>query len=494
MINIDGTYRKGALVLGAALIAATAFYANAAAPWQSDHAATGSAARDDHGAGEAVGETMESVTITQDGTVLDGAVVNGSISIQADNVTIKDTTVRYSGYHSIRVFPGAEGTEVLRTTIECGSERTNGLVFGNYVAEEVRANGCRNAFLSDAANPAEVVASWVDGEPFEQPAAPDSPPVVAAEEPSATATPTPTPGVSATPSSAASETPAPGPTNEAPAPTVSPPTAPLARPTVRRTWPTPGNTGPRRAAKRTTNDLSSRKPGQVISRVTVNGRLTIRHDDVTVRDVTINGDTTYMLHVEEKADGTCPRNVRVKYTEIDGSDAAEDDIPIYLECGAVFDRGHVHHVGRTSRLTDNGTVKNSYVISNRTGDSGAHRGAVGTNGGSNNKIINNVLICEGSGCSAAIPMYGDFAPVKNMLVKRNLMATTGSYCAYGGSVSSKDYPDGSRVRFIDNHFSTRFFKTCGRYGTVASFDNGVRGNVWSGNVWHESGKPVRAPR
>ena len=87
-------------------------------------------------------------------------------------------------------------------------------------------------------------------------------------------------------------------------------------------------------------------------------------------------------------------------------------------------------------------------------------------------------------------MYGDFAPVDGLLVQGNLLATTGSYCAYGGSLPSKPYPDGSNIRFIDNHFSTRYNDTCGRYGPIAHFDEGARGNEWTGNVWHETGAPL----
>ena len=259
-------------------------------------------------------------------------------------------------------------------------------------------------------------------------------------------------------------------------------------------WPSPSSTGPRASSTRTTGSLSSSKNGEVISRVTVNGNLTIRHDNVTVSDVVVNGTNTYMINVKRKANGSCPSNVRIEYTEVNGAHAAENDIPLYSPCGYIFDHGYVHNVGRTSRLVQNTTVSNSYIFSNRTGSSGAHRGAVGTNGGSNNQIINNVLMCEGVGCSAAIPMYGDFAPVNGLLVQHNLLATTGSYCAYGGSVPSKPYPLGSNIRFIDNHFSTRYFSTCGRYGTVTGFDNGVRGNVWSGNVWQETGRAVSTPK
>ncbi len=198
-----------------------------------------------------------------------------------------------------------------------------------------------------------------------------------------------------------------------------------------------------------------------------------------------------MLNVVEKADGTCPINVLIEYAEVDGTNAADSDVPIYSpRCGYTFDHGYVHDVGRTSQLVNDTTISNSYFHTSRIGTSGSHRGAVGTGGGSNNQIINNVLICEGVGCSAAIPMYGDFAAVDGMLVKHNLLATTGSYCAHGGSIASKSYPEGSDIRFIDNHFSTRFFDTCGHYGPIAGFANGVRGNQWSGNVWHESGEPL----
>jgi hypothetical protein len=198
-----------------------------------------------------------------------------------------------------------------------------------------------------------------------------------------------------------------------------------------------------------------------------------------------------MITTADKSNGQCPVNVRFEYIEIDGAQAAENDIPIYSSCGNMtVDHAYIHNVGRTSRLTNNMAVTNSYVFSNRTGDSGAHRGAVGTNGGSNNVIRNNVLRCQGRGCSAAIPNYGDFAPVENFLVEHNLISTTGGYCVYGGSLSGKPYPHGSNIDFINNHFSREFYSTCGQFGVVSGFANGVRGNEWRGNVWHETGQPI----
>ena len=278
------------------------------------------------------------------------------------------------------------------------------------------------------------------------------------------------------------------------APTTAPPTvAPTLPPVSSSEFPTIASTGSRVPVSSMTRSggITSSYDGQVIENRDITGNVRILHDNVTVRDSRISFTSTYGLYVGKKSNGSCPTGTLYEYVEVDGRLAAENDIPVYSPgCGWTLDHAYVHQVGRTSRMTNDATVSNSYIHSSRTGDSGAHRGAVGTSGGRNNRIINNVLLCEGTGCSAAIPMYGDFAPVDGMLVQHNLMATTGSYCAYGGSVSSKPYPNGSNVKFIDNHFSTRFMPKCGRYGPLSSFDNGVRGNERRGNVWHETGLPV----
>jgi len=255
-------------------------------------------------------------------------------------------------------------------------------------------------------------------------------------------------------------------------------------------FPTPQTTGPRTTELADSGGITSTAANQIIERKNVTGRVTIKHDNVTVRDVKVNGTGTYMITVAKKADGTCPANARFEYIEIDGALAAENDIPVYATCGFVLDRAYIHNVGRSSRLTNNTTVQNSYVFSNRTGDSGAHRGGVGINGGSNNVIRNNVLRCQGTGCSAAIPNYGDFAPIENLVIEHNLLATTGSYCMYGGSLPSKPYPDGSNIKIINNRFSREFGPNCGQFGTLSGWEGGVRGNESSGNVWHETGEPI----
>jgi hypothetical protein len=259
-------------------------------------------------------------------------------------------------------------------------------------------------------------------------------------------------------------------------------------------FPTLESTGPRVGydAMTPSGTIETTRDGQVIDRMDVTGVIQVRHDNVVVRDSRISFTSTYGLNVQKKADGTCPTGARFEYVEVDGRLAAENDIPVYSPgCEWTLDHAHVHNIGRAVKVVNDNTVSNSYIVSSRTGDSGAHRGAVGNNGGRNNKVVNNVLFCEGTGCSAAIPMYGDFAPVDGMLVQHNLIATTGSYCTYGGSLDGKNYPDGSNIKFIDNHYSTKYFAKCGRYGHLSGFEGGVRGNEFRGNVWHETGQPIR---
>lgn len=278
---------------------------------------------------------------------------------------------------------------------------------------------------------------------------------------------------------------------EEPTPTPTETPTPTPTETPAGEWPTPETTGPRTSTLTPSGSVTTTADGQVIEGLEITGRLTIRHSNVTVRDVKINGTGTYMLYVDD-LNGVNPSNVLVEYVEIDGSGAAESDIPIYMpgSDGTVIDHAYVHDVGRSSRLVNNGTIQNSYIFSSRTGSSGSHRGAVGLNGGHDNALIGNVLKCQGTGCSAAIPNYGDFAPVVNFHIEGNLLATTGSYCAYGGSLASKPYPEASNVDFIGNHFSTEYHPTCGQFGPISGYAAGVRGNDWSGNVWHETGEPL----
>lgn len=159
-------------------------------------------------------------------------------------------------------------------------------------------------------------------------------------------------------------------------------------------FPTAETTGPRAEPTKTTGPTETTRAGETIERTTINGRLTIKHDDVTVKDVVVRGTGTYMIYIIRKDNGECPRNVRLEYIEVEGSQAPADSIPIYSpECGFTIDHGLLHHLGRAIRVVNDVTIENTYIYLNRTWE-GAHRSGVSTHGGKNIVVKNNVIICE----------------------------------------------------------------------------------------------------
>lgn len=152
-------------------------------------------------------------------------------------------------------------------------------------------------------------------------------------------------------------------------------------------------------------------------------------------------------------------------------------------------RCHIHGTGRGANMRKNVHIEDSY-LHGWVYVNGAHQTAIGSNGGSNYKVIHNNLVCDSDGCSAALSLYGDFEPINNALIERNLFNTNGGYCTYGGSTSAKPFPIGTNIRYVNNLFGKKFGPKCGYYGPVATFEFHA-GNVWSGNAWQDGSGPVK---
>jgi hypothetical protein len=90
----------------------------------------------------------------------------------------------------------------------------------------------------------------------------------------------------------------------------------------------------------------------------------------------------------------------------------------------------------------------------------------------------------------AISLFQDFGLEANRLIDRNLVAG-GGYCLYGGGDGSFGLT--SNIKLTNNRFSRLYSPNCGYYGTLAHFDWNGPGNVWSGNVWDDSGATINNP-
>jgi hypothetical protein len=112
------------------------------------------------------------------------------------------------------------------------------------------------------------------------------------------------------------------------------------------------------------------------------------------------------------------------------------------------------------------------------------------------RIVHNRIHCSandtpsGGGCSANLTGYGDFEPVRNNRVEKNLfVATPAGACAYGGSSGddgTKPYgSQASGIVFVDNVFQRGPSGKCGYYFPITDFNSGRPGNQWVNNKWDD---------
>ncbi|MEX5631247.1 DUF4082 domain-containing protein [Parafrankia sp. FMc2] len=320
-----------------------------------------------------------------------------------------------------------------------------------------------------------------------------------------TAPPSPGPNATAPPSSPApSGTAGPGATPQPPAPTapatgnpapgatnpgVPPPSSGGGAAT--RDWPGAHNTGVRAGVTLTpSRSITVTEDNTVISNLDVKGTIKVRARNVTIRNVRVHGcgeggaiDTGYMQ------DRTGP--TLIEDVEVSGDGLSCDRSGIG-NSNMTIRRANIHGF-RAGIYSDGSTVVEGSWVHDLYSNQSSHMDGFLSNGGSNLTLIGNTIECavpDGNDyCTGSIGLFGDFAPIQNVLIQRNLFNTQGSYCVYGGSGDQKPFPVAKNVRILDNTFGRRYHAACGTYGTIAGFVRG-NGNEVAGNVWAETGAPV----
>lgn len=144
------------------------------------------------------------------------------------------------------------------------------------------------------------------------------------------------------------------------------------------------------------------------------------------------------------------------------------------------------------------TITDSYVHGQFTDPSGTYHES-GIRMGQSLTLRHNTVACDApdvppdGGCSADLTGYGDFGPVQNNTIDKNLfVASTGGYCTYGGSSSGKSYSSQTNHIVFTNNVWQRGSNpndhggyTCAYYGSNTAFDSAATGNVWTGNKYDD---------
>lgn len=224
--------------------------------------------------------------------------------------------------------------------------------------------------------------------------------------------------------------------------------------------------------------------GTVIDAKRINCSLEIRAANVVVKRSIITGS----IATDENSSGY---SFSISDSEVNVGNQEGTGI------GAVnFTATRVHVTGgnRSIHCYNSCTVQDSYVHG-QFRDSTGRVHESGIRMGQNAVIRHNTIACDApdvppdAGCSAGLTGYGDFAPVRNNLIEGNYFAaTTGGYCAYGGSSSGKPYSSQTRdIVFRNNVFERGSGRKCGYYGPITAFNSSLPGNVWSNNTWSDGG-------
>lgn len=255
-------------------------------------------------------------------------------------------------------------------------------------------------------------------------------------------------------------------------------------------WPGPSNTGvpPGTALTAYTGPCTITAAGTVIDAKTIDCDLIIQAANVTITRSRITGSVS----TDEESTGY---SFTISDSQVDIGDRAGTGI------GAVsFTAIRVHVTGgnRSINCWRDCTIRDSYVHGQFKDTTGTFHES-GIRMGQSARIQHNTILCDApdvppdGGCSADLTGYGDFGPVQNNLIERNLFkATTGGACAYGGSSRGKPFSSATNnIIFKDNVFERGTNKSdkgtyiCGYYYPITDFDTAAPGNQWSGNAFDD---------
>jgi hypothetical protein len=280
------------------------------------------------------------------------------------------------------------------------------------------------------------------------------------------------------PAPAQSATAAPGPSASGPSagPTMSvsvaPSTAPAsAAPPADKTWPTARTAGvPAGTALRThAGDLTVGTAGAVVDGLSVTGSILVQAPNVTIRRTRVNIAKQAYWAVRQLPGAT---NLVIEDSELAGGGRVQTGVSQEAS-GLTVRRCSIHDVDRGVVARDRVTVQDSLLYGLSTGVS--DQGGV-----ADVAIVHNSIASTGRG-EAAIALYTNSGALSGVAVDGNLLAG-GNYTLYaGGGAGSHD------IVVTRNHFSRSVSAKGGFFGPVTAWDSRAHGNVWSGNVWDDSG-------
>ena len=143
-----------------------------------------------------------------------------------------------------------------------------------------------------------------------------------------------------------------------------------------------------------------------------------------------------------------------------------------------------------NNIRNGGLIQNNYIHDLGYATSSSHIEALHLQPGNGKPMtIRDNTIFNPQGQTAAIIASNDpSGAVSNLQITHNLLAG-GGYCVYLG------YPHGlapaMSITFANNHFSRIYKSGCGQFGPVAYWNGPGNNDLWSRNVWDDTGRTLQ---
>jgi len=347
---------------------------------------------------------------------------------------------------------------------------------------------------------------------------PSSPPSATPSAPATTTAPTPTATAGAndpaptTPVPRPTTRPAPAPT-AAPAPTTPAPPPPTTNPPPSVTgcaarpsscgYPDATNTGvPSGTVLRSVPDEVTSGPGwrwtgsyiqvtgdgAVVDGITTEREISVEADNVTIRNSKIvDGGDGWAIALRHANNATIEHNELAGRAQAGASRLMVGIKDIYGDSSGTRILANNIYYTATGVQMDQGLLQDNYIhdLGFKSGD---HVNGFTSNSGTEQLTVRHNTILNPESQTDAISLFQDSGTQANRLVDDNLIAG-GGYALYAGAGSRAS----SNIVITNNRFARIYYSKSGYYGPATAFERGGAGNVWSGNIWDDTGATVNAP-
>jgi hypothetical protein len=249
-------------------------------------------------------------------------------------------------------------------------------------------------------------------------------------------------------------------------------------------FPGPGNTGvPAGKSLKTSGAIRVTKAGTVIDGLDVRGDISVEANNVTIRNTKLTNVGEWGIIQRQGVSG-----LKILDSEVRGNGRDKLQFAVINQGGMITIQRNEFAVLSDHISTSSGLIADNYIHSPKYFP-GDHIDGIQSNSGPGSGqtlvIRHNTIIIDYEQ-TACIALFQDFGLQHSAVIENNLLAG-GGYSIYGGAGK---YGKSHNIRVINNKFSRQVYRNGGNFGPVAYWDGDGSGNVWQGNTWLDTGRPV----